>query len=292
MVNERFRARARVVLICLGLFWVSLAARAEFVFFKDGSILEVTNFEQDGQNYRGRVASSNASGKKVENKIIPKEDVLRVMFLFKVRETKISYRVGETTREITGFIVDESVDNYTFRPELRQPKELTIPKDDIITISFTRNLEYADLGKEKPGKPREPERGSHSAGYLELGGAILGASANYTRRITRGNFGLSWLAGAGLLSAHGALSLGIGSDAHALETVAGLRLSFLYERPRDLALPYLGLGYRYWSQSKGMFIRLTFYGVYGEFSTVKLLGDNTSEYRFQPWAGLSVGSAF
>lgn len=115
-----FRFAAASVFVCL-----CFPAFAEFIFLKDGSILE------------GKVLSETNTQMKVNvdgtTRDIARNKILRV--LFDAEFKKYVYLKKSDGKTVEGYIVDQDAENYTVREKLESPAEFPVEKKDIVAVS-------------------------------------------------------------------------------------------------------------------------------------------------------------
>lgn len=123
-VLRRFVVIAAAILVII-MVSVSVVL-AEFVFLKDGSIVE-------GTILNDALAHIVLRGTDKKNKQIPRDKILRILYTeLKMGKIYIQKRDG---KGLVAYMVDEDRTTYTFRKELYKPEEFTIPRNDILFIS-------------------------------------------------------------------------------------------------------------------------------------------------------------
>ncbi len=107
------------MVIAAGLCFL-MPASGEYIFLRDGQIVEGTIVSE---------SAKTVSLKKKDNKkeTYQRENIMRILYtelyMGKVYVQKID------GKGVTGFMVDEDRLTYTFRRELNDPAEFTIPRD-------------------------------------------------------------------------------------------------------------------------------------------------------------------
>jgi hypothetical protein len=100
--------------------------KAEFVFLKDGSIIDGTIVSD---------AANSVTIRQTDKKIkqIPRGDIMRILYT-KLRMGKI-YIQKRDGKGLVAFMVDEDQDSYTFRKELNKPEEFVLKRGDVLFMS-------------------------------------------------------------------------------------------------------------------------------------------------------------
>ncbi len=99
---------------------------AEFVFHKDGSIIE-------GSILSDTDKSVIVITKDKKQKLFPREKIIRILYgKLKTGKVYIQKRDGEG---ITAFVVDKDQDSYTFRNDLYKPEEFTLNRSDVLFMA-------------------------------------------------------------------------------------------------------------------------------------------------------------
>ena len=115
-----------IIISILACVVFTLPVQAEFVFLKNGSIIE------------GKVTADSADSitvrdKENKEKLIPRNSILRMLYTsLKLGKIYIQKRDGEG---IVAFMVDEDRDSYTFRKELNKPDEFVLQRSDVLFIA-------------------------------------------------------------------------------------------------------------------------------------------------------------
>lgn len=121
MKNYTTSILALLIVIC-----VSSAARAEYVFMKDGAITE------------GKIISDAAESivlkeKDGKNRQIERKKILRVLYTsLNMAKLYVQKRDGSS---FVAYLVDEDRDDYTFRRELYKPEEFKASRKDVLFMS-------------------------------------------------------------------------------------------------------------------------------------------------------------
>ncbi len=115
-------AIAAVILAALS----QLPLQAEFVFLKDGSILEGTIVTDAADTLTLRVKDEKI-------KKIPRDNIMRLLYTrLKMGKIYIQRRDG---KGVVAFIVDEDQESYTFRKELYSPEEFIINRSEVLFLA-------------------------------------------------------------------------------------------------------------------------------------------------------------
>ena len=113
------------VLILLSLT-VPQPLKAEYVFMKDGRILEGTVVSDS----RSTVTLRTPDKKRIK---IPRSDILRILYTsLNMGKVYIQKRDG---KGLEAFVVDEDRDSYTFRKDLHKPAEFSLKRKEILFIA-------------------------------------------------------------------------------------------------------------------------------------------------------------
>ncbi len=113
------------MVIAAGLCFL-MPASGEYIFLRDGQIIEGTIVSE---------SAKTVSLKKKDDKkeTYQRENIMRILYtelyMGKVYVQKID------GKGVTGFMVDEDRLTYTFRRELNDPAEFTIPRDKVLFIA-------------------------------------------------------------------------------------------------------------------------------------------------------------
>ncbi len=117
------------LLICAAVIITALSElplAAEFVFLKDGSIIEGA-IEADS----AASVTLRSSDKKV--KTILRKDIMRILYT-KLNMGKI-YIQKRDGKGVVAFIVDEDQESYTFRKELYSPEEFNLKRSEVLFMA-------------------------------------------------------------------------------------------------------------------------------------------------------------
>jgi len=120
----------KTIAILLTLFFLTSQLFAEFIFLKDGKIIEGEIVKESDKEIS---LKEKESGKAVQ---IPRKNIMRVSYGELDKEKVYVYKNDGSIYE--GFQVDENKFAYTFRKDLYKPAEIQIPKKKIKTISKER----------------------------------------------------------------------------------------------------------------------------------------------------------
>ncbi len=121
--HNTFSAIAAFTLIFI-VFNTQLAA--EFVFLKDGSIIE-------GDIVNDAAESVTILTKEKKQKQIPRDKLIRILYSkLKMGKIYIQKRDGDS---IVAYIVDEDQESYTFRKELYKPEEFVLKREDVLFMA-------------------------------------------------------------------------------------------------------------------------------------------------------------
>lgn len=124
-------AKFRQNFIC---FWVSviflvffsLPLKAEFVFLKDGSIIEGTIIHDAKE-------TTTLRKKNGQEKIIKRIDIMRILYTkLYMGKIYVQKRSGEG---LEAYMVDEDQETYIFRKQLYKPDEFILKRKDVLFIS-------------------------------------------------------------------------------------------------------------------------------------------------------------
>jgi hypothetical protein len=119
------KLKAIVITVLAGIIF-TMPVQAEFVFLKNGSIIE------------GKIvadAADSVTVKDKENKVrtIPRNSIMRILYTsLKMGKIYIQKRDGEG---IVAFMVDEDRDSYTFRKDLYKPEEFKLERSDVLFLA-------------------------------------------------------------------------------------------------------------------------------------------------------------
>lgn len=122
----KYRFCTGIVLAATILLSAILPAYAEFVFSKDGSILEgqIISDARDAVTIR-------ATDRKAH--VIKRGNIIRILYTeLKMGKIYIQKRDGEG---LVAYMVDEDRSSYTFRKELYKPAEFTLARTDVLFIA-------------------------------------------------------------------------------------------------------------------------------------------------------------
>lgn len=114
-----------VITILAGII-LAMPVQAEFVFLKNGSIIE------------GKIVADAADSvtiKDKENKVktVPRNSIMRILYTsLKMGKIYIQKRDGEG---LVAFMVDEDRDSYTFRKDLYKPEEFVLQRIDVLFLA-------------------------------------------------------------------------------------------------------------------------------------------------------------
>jgi hypothetical protein len=98
---------------------------AEYIFLKDGSILEAKVLSETNTQMKVSIDGQNQD--------IPRNKILRV--LFDAEFKKFVYLKKTDGKTVEGYIVDQDSENYTIREKLDSPAEYPVDKKDIVAVS-------------------------------------------------------------------------------------------------------------------------------------------------------------
>jgi len=122
-VLGRFVVIATAIIVIMA---VSTPLIAEFVFMKDGSIVDGTIIKDS----EAAITIRTADKKQIQ---IQRNKMMRILYTkLKMGKVYIQKRDGEG---IVAYIVDEDQDSYTFRKELYKAAEFTINRSDVLFIA-------------------------------------------------------------------------------------------------------------------------------------------------------------
>jgi hypothetical protein len=116
------------MLCAAAIFLTALAgdARAEFVFRKDGSIIEGKII----QDAKGSVIVRTLSGK---NETVLRKDIIRILYTdIYIGKVYVRLTNGET---VECYIVDEDQKNYTVRDDIQKPEEYQLPRSKVLFVA-------------------------------------------------------------------------------------------------------------------------------------------------------------
>jgi hypothetical protein len=120
------RIASRAVIALFVILFICGAARAEFVFLKDGSIIQGT-ITNDGKT---SIVLREKAGKSKE---IQRVDILRILYTeLRMSKIYVQKRDGEG---LIAYLVDEDRTSYTFRLDLNSPKEFTLDRNDVLFMA-------------------------------------------------------------------------------------------------------------------------------------------------------------
>ena len=123
-MNLRLIPPAVMLLLCA--FGTHAALRGEYIFLRDGQIIEGTIVGENAKTVSVRKKDN-------QQETYQRENIMRILYtelyMGKVHVQKID------GKGVTGFMVDEDRNTYTFRKELNSPEEFTIPRDKVLFIS-------------------------------------------------------------------------------------------------------------------------------------------------------------
>ncbi len=215
---------------------------------------------------------------------------LKLLFVTYMMLFSIILFAGSISLNKGGTVQDDMVSENINKTQIRgweiESGNIAIMSNERINFSNNR------IGSVNGKNNISASRSSDLAIFYEVGGATLFINGGISYRFIRGPVIPAINIGIGLLSAYSAFALLIGGSEHQLELSAGIRASFLYEQKKDLALPFYGVGYRYWPE-KGLFTRITGYYIYCSFpDSFEIINNTTTTYKYVPWLGLSLGIAF
>jgi hypothetical protein len=160
------------------VFTPSSVLYAESVFLRNGNIVEGTIISEDDKKVEIKTAAEG-------NREIPRKDILRTLYHDKFKEKKVINKTDRT--KVSGFIVEEDSESYTYRPDLNSSREMKINKDEIDSVSRFKT--------DTAGVEKEPEFYSPSGYYLR--GIVPGYGQFYTGYYVKSAFyGLSFAASA------------------------------------------------------------------------------------------------
>lgn len=97
--------------------------KADFIFLKEGSILNCTVKTE----YKHKIIVKDKNGKLIT---VQRDDILRVRYA-KLYMGKLFIRLT-SGKVLSGYMVDESGDEYTFRKELYKPEEFKLKRDKVL----------------------------------------------------------------------------------------------------------------------------------------------------------------
>jgi len=104
----------------------ALPAAAEFIFLKDGSIVDGTIISDGAASVTVRTAD-----RKVQQ--ISRGEIMRVLYT-KLKMDKI-YIQKRDGKGLVAYMVDEDQDSYTFRKDITKPEEFSLKRSEVLFIS-------------------------------------------------------------------------------------------------------------------------------------------------------------
>ncbi|MBN1535023.1 MAG: hypothetical protein JXA20_20310, partial [Spirochaetes bacterium] len=119
---------AVILTAAVALLWPSRGAHPEYVFRKDGSIVQGTIVRDDA----AAISVRDAKGAIVR---VERSNIMRILYT-KLYMGKVYIRLT-TGSVLEGYVVDEDQNNYTVRRELYSPRELTVPRDRVMFVART-----------------------------------------------------------------------------------------------------------------------------------------------------------
>lgn len=120
-----YHKKTSIMLLLLILF-TSAPLAAEYVFLKDGSIIQ-------GQITSDTTTAIIIRDKEKKNRTIQRTDIMRILYT-DIYLGKIYVQKIDGKNEIC-YMVDEDRDTYTFRKELYSPEEFTLRRDQVLFIA-------------------------------------------------------------------------------------------------------------------------------------------------------------
>ncbi|MFH0977456.1 MAG: fibronectin type III domain-containing protein [Spirochaetota bacterium] len=121
-------------LILLIIICIPVAARTEFVFKKDGSIIKGII-----QNDEAKVILLKDEAGLMHR--IDRRNIMRIIYT-NLYMGKVFIRLTDGSVK-EGYRVDENQDTYTFREKLYEPKEFTIPREKVLFLARTNPNELS-----------------------------------------------------------------------------------------------------------------------------------------------------
>jgi len=110
------------ILFCTST-WTLLSA--EYLYLKDGQVIQGTIESEDSNNYKVKT--------KYQTKLIPRQDVIRIMFGERKMESIFLLMNDGTSKK--GFLVEQDAEKIIMREKEDSPKEITILKKDVKQMS-------------------------------------------------------------------------------------------------------------------------------------------------------------
>ena len=111
-----------IILFCI-FAWSGL--HAEYLYLKDGQVIQGTIESEDANGYNVKT--------KYQTKWVPRGDVVRIMFGERKMEPIFLLMNDGTTKK--GFLVDQDAEKIIIRDKEDSPKEITILKKDVKQMS-------------------------------------------------------------------------------------------------------------------------------------------------------------
>jgi hypothetical protein len=147
-VNELIKVSASIMMILC----ISVSARAEHVFLKDGSILE-------GSIERDNPASISLRLRDGRTQIIERSNIMRILYTETYMGKIHLQKIDGTSLE--GYIVDEDQQTFTIRKDIKRPEEFTIKREEIlfttrknpVALTGRPGLDSIDLSWKPPYAP-------------------------------------------------------------------------------------------------------------------------------------------
>lgn len=116
----------KIFIVVIMAYSFILPATAEYIFLKDGSIIE-------GEIIRDETSNVIFRDKTKKQQKIQRKDILRILYTeLKMGKVFIQKRDG---KGIVAYIVDEDRETYTFRLDLYKPEEFVFKRTDVLFIA-------------------------------------------------------------------------------------------------------------------------------------------------------------
>jgi hypothetical protein len=105
--------------------FISAQGRSEYLFKKDGSIIHGKITRENAKSVTIKAASGPAAQ-------VERSDIMRILYT-ELYMGKVYIRLT-TGKVLDGYMVDEDQTTYTFRKELYQPEEFTLPRSKVMFL--------------------------------------------------------------------------------------------------------------------------------------------------------------
>ncbi len=115
----------RVTMLVIALAFVSGQGRSEYLFKKDGSIIDGKITAETAKNVTIRKTDGKAEQ-------VNRADIMRILYT-RLYMGKVFIRLT-TGKVLDGYMVEEDQDTYTFRKELYRPEEFTLPRSKVMFL--------------------------------------------------------------------------------------------------------------------------------------------------------------